>query len=337
MDLSKIRRISLEKWPTPLHQIPRYGKYINHNNLYIKRDDVSLTGLGGNKLRKLEYWLAEANYRDADIVLVAGGCQSNLVRLTAAACAKVGFKCLAVHNCKKPKEYKGNLLLDKLFGAEQIFLGDISEGKRDLYIIDKIKKLNQQNVKPYYINNEKIGSLGYIDCLLEIDKQEPTLKNLIIVGAMGITASGFIFANKLVDNKFKIHIISVEYKKEKLISILSEKIEYITNIIDNQKINSLDEKALSAKYNTRVYDDWMGKGWGIPTDESLISIIKLAQLEGIVIDHVYNAKTFAGLKGLVKRGIIKKEEPTCIIHTGGSPAVFGYNNLYNQMLDNSKA
>jgi D-cysteine desulfhydrase/L-cysteate sulfo-lyase len=337
MDFTNNKRINLEQWPTPLHTLPRYGKEINHEDLYIKRDDISLTGLGGNKLRKLEYWLAEADDRKADIILVAGGCQSNLVRLTAAACAKTGFKCLAIHNCEEPKEYNGNLLLDKMFGAKQIFLGDVSEKKRDFFVKNKIQELRNDKKIPYYINDEKIGSLGYIHCLLEIDKQKPNLKNLVIVGAMGITASGFIFANTLLNNKYNIYVISVEYKKEKLIKILSSKLTYLAKKVNEKNIDNVNEQSLMINYKTKVYDDWMGKGWGITSEESLESIVKLARLEGIIIDHVYNAKTFAGLEGLVKMGIIKKEEPTCIIHTGGSPTIFGYTGLYNEILNNSKA
>lgn len=336
MSLNDIKRISLEKWPTPLHQLPRYGHKIGHNSLYIKRDDVSLTGLGGNKLRKLEYWLAEAKDREVDMIVVAGGCQSNLVRLTAAACAKNGIECLAIHNGEKPEVFEGNLLLVKLFGAKQTFIGNVSEEERDIYVKDRIDKLTEEGLMTYYINEEEIGSLGYINCLLEIDKQMPKLKNLVLVGAMGITASGFIFANKMLDKKYKIHIISVEYKKEKLVKILGGKLKYISTKIDGRKMDEIDEIKLKNVFNTEVYDQWMGQGWGITTKDSLKAIIDLARLEGIIIEHVYNGKTFTGLKGLVDKGIINKDEPTCIIHTGGSPAVFGYHKLYNKVLGNFK-
>lgn len=335
MRFNDIKRISLENWPTPLHPLKRYGQEIGHNRLYIKRDDISLTGLGGNKLRKLEYWLAEAKEKEVDMVVVAGGCQSNLVRLTAAASAKVGVGCLAIHNGLEPKLYKGNLLLTKLFGAKQIFIGDVSEVKRDLYVKNKIESLSLKGLKTYYVNDQEIGSLGYIDCLLEINKQMPSLQNLVIVGAMGITASGFIYANKMLDKKFKIYVISVEYKKDKLIKLLSKKISYISKKLDDKNIKEVDEITLRNIFNTKIYDEWMGQGWGLTTKDSLEAIVDLAKLEGIVIDHVYNAKTFAGLRGLIEKKIISKNEPTCIVHTGGAPAVFGHLDIYNNLLDNS--
>ncbi|MFP4456425.1 MAG: 1-aminocyclopropane-1-carboxylate deaminase/D-cysteine desulfhydrase [Clostridia bacterium] len=334
MRFNDIKRINLENWPTPLHPLKRYGQKIGHNCLYIKRDDISLTGLGGNKLRKLEYWLAEAKKREADMIVVAGGCQSNLVRLTAAASAKVGFDCLAIHNGLEPKVFKGNLLLTKLFGAKQIFIGNVSEKKRDLYVKNKIESLSQEGLKTYCVNNQEIGSLGYIDCLLEMNKQMPSLQNLVIVGAMGITASGFIYANKMLNNKFKIYVISVEYKKDKLIKILSKKISYISKRLDDN-IKEVNEMTLRNIFNTKIFDQWMGQGWGLTTKDSLDAIADLAKLEGIVIDHIYNAKTFAGLRGLIEKKIINKNEPTCIVHTGGAPAIFGHLDIYNNLLDNS--
>lgn len=334
MSFNDIKRISLEKWPTPLHRLARYGDKIGHKALYIKRDDISLTGLGGNKLRKLEYWLAEAKEREVELVVVAGGCQSNLVRLTAAACAKTGIECLAIHNGEKPKIFEGNLLLVKLFGAKQIFIGNVSEAKRDVYVKDKIQELSADGLKSYYINEEEIGSLGYINCLLEIDNQMPELKDIVLVGAMGITASGFIYANKILAKKYNIHIISVEYKKEKLVRILGEKLEYISKKVYGVKIDEINALKLKNVFNAEVYDKWMGQGWGITTKNSLKAIIDLARLEGIIIEHVYNAKTFAGLNGLVDESVIKKDQPACIVHTGGAPAVFGYHSLYNKILDN---
>lgn len=333
VSFKSIEKINLEKWPTPMHEIPRYGKSINHNNLYVKRDDISLTGLGGNKLRSLEYWLAQSLAREADLVIVAGGCQSNLVRLTAAACAKVNLKCLAIHNCAKPKVLKGNVLLNKLFGAEQIFLGDVSEEDRDSYVSQKIQEYNECGIKTYYVNEEEIGSLGYLNCILEIDEQKPDLTHLVIVGAMGVTASGFVYGNKKLNKKYKIHVISVEYPKDKLVRILGEKLSYIERKLSGEEVINREEIDLIETYNTYVYDDWMGQGWGKPTDQSLKTIVQIARNEGIVLDHVYNAKTFTGLAGLIENNIIKKDEATCIVLTGGAPAIFGDHGVYNQILN----
>ncbi len=326
-------RVSLEAWPTPVHKLTRFGKLINHENLYVKRDDISLTGLGGNKLRKLEYWLGEAIERKVTKVIVAGGEQSNLVRLTAAACAKLGLDCIAVHNCEKPESYIGNMLLNKMFGAEQIFIGNVKEIERDAYVLKIMAELQASGETPYCINNEPIGLLGYTNCLIEINEQLPDAEHLIIVGAMGITASGFIYANDSLAKKFKIHVISAEYEKEELIEILSEKIALL-EAREGTKQRVFSESDLVNIYNTFVYDEYMGQGWGITTKESLETIKEMAQYEGIVLDHVYNAKTFTGLKGLVAQGIIKKDERTCIVHTGGAPAVFGHAQVY-QDLDNS--
>ncbi len=316
--------ILLDNWPTPIHRLKRFGQLIGHDNLFMKRDDISLVGLGGNKVRKLEYWLGEARARQCDIIVVAGEDQSNLVRLTAAACAKTGLECLAVHNSVQPDLFQGNALLNRLFKAKSVYLGEVSEEERHTAALDLLQKLQQEGRKPYYINQEFVGTLGYTQCVQELSEQNYQqnlkIKNIVIVGAMGITASGFIYGNSLLTNPFRIHVISVEFAKPKLDQIIAQKVEQLQTLTGRVSLhNYLDF--------TTTYDEYMGEGWGKPTDSSLQMIHTLAAAEGILIDHVYNAKTVDGLAGLVDKGIIKADESTCIIHTGGVPSLFGYAEL----------
>ena len=324
-------RVELDLWPTPIHKLKRYGDLIGLNNLYMKRDDISLVGLGGNKLRKLEFWLGDAIQKSCDTILVAGGAQSNLVRLTAAACAKIGLKCIAIHNSAKPENLQGNTLLNKLFAAESLYYGNISEEERSSKTQELFKDLVSQGFKPYIINDEFIGTLGYTECAEEIyyqnKNQNLNIKNIVIVGAMAFTSSGFIYGNNLLPKPFTTHVISVEYKKEKLDQLIQNKISQLKQLTGVKPLYDYQK-------NTYTYEEYMGEGWSIPTKPAMQQIYNLAKTEAIVVDHVYNAKTLAGLAGLVKRGILKKHEPTCIIHTGGSPSVFGYADLIAEFSNN---
>ncbi len=327
-DISKIK---LDQWPTPIQKLSRWGEIIGLRHLYCKRDDISLLGFGGNKLRKLEYWLAEALDEVADEIIVAGDLQSNMVRLTAAACAKAGLPCLAVHNSDEPAKYQGNLLLDKLFGAKQVFLGKVNEVERGQAVARMMEEKRSAGGRPYYINEEPVGNLGYINCLLEIDQSGLDFDDLIIVGAMGITASGFIYANKMLGNKYRIHCISVEFNRETLLDIFSERIGFIEKFLEDEELPQLTDELLLSRYNTVIYTDYMGEGWGKTTPESLETIVEVARAEGFFIDHVYNAKVFTGVKGLADRGILAPESRVCVVHTGGGPTAFGYADLYQEI------
>ena len=323
--LRKFPRLTLEQWPTPIHELTNYGILSGLEKLYIKRDDLNLYGFGGNKMRKMEYWLGEALANGCDVILVAGGIQSNLVRLTAAACAKVGIKCVVIHNGYEPAFYQGNALLNHLYGAECHFMGSIDEEARGDYTRHLADQLRQTGHKPYIINDEFVGTLGYTHCAQEIAQQSEErhlgIEHVVIVGAMGFTAAGFIYGNLLLAHPFKVHVISVEYPLVKLHDFLERNLKQLAELTGI--VPPVEYPVV-----TKLYDQWMGEGWGKTTEASLQAIRDLAANEGIIIDHVYNAKVFASLHGLVKQGAIKPTDPTCIIHTGGGPAFFGYAELF---------
>ena len=128
--LEHLPRIDLLDGPTPLQRMTRVEAHTSHQSLWVKRDDFMTLGLGGNKLRSLEYWIAEAARDSCDILVVAGAPESNQCRLTAATAAKLGMDCLILHGGNPPANEVGNLMLNRLLGAEIRFLGPVDEAER---------------------------------------------------------------------------------------------------------------------------------------------------------------------------------------------------------------
>ena len=328
MLFENIEKIRLLEGPTPLQKIPRFGASIHLPNLYIKRDDHMLLGLGGNKLRNLEFWLAEALKQKADLLVAAGGLQSNQCRLTAAAAAKVGMHCLLIHNDDQPAIPEGNGFLNYLLGAETIYLGKISEEERGKQVETILDHLKKQGRNPYLIGDIGLGALGYAKAAEELVEQslllEKPINHVIIVGAMCVTAGGFLYGTALCNAPYHVHVISVEYPMETMKST----IEKVWNkaIQQTGKIPELHYTAFSS-----FYDTYLGKEYAIPTEEAWKAMKSLAQMEGIFLEQVYAGKTCAGLIDLREKGILKREDRVCFIHTGGYGALFTQSEILPQL------
>jgi len=171
---NKFERISLGHFPTPIEPLENLSKNLNGPKIYIKRDDCTGLATGGNKTRKLEFLMPDALKNHADLVVTVGAVQSNHTRQTAAACAKLGLKCLIVLEQRvenAPESYmkSGNVFLDKIFGAEVIICPKGKDVREHAEGIMLERKNNGE--KPYYIpvgGSNRIGQLGYIECMREI-------------------------------------------------------------------------------------------------------------------------------------------------------------------------
>lgn len=315
-------RLSLGSFPTPLQHLPRLGAVLNHHALYIKRDDLSGLSLDGNKTRSLEYLLGDALRQGADTVVTAGGLQSNLCSLTAAACAKAGLRCVLVHNDDRPAVLEGNMLLNHLFGAVSVFIGKKSEEERAVDVDRQAAALRSGGARPYVIHNGAsvpMGALGYVSAALELQQQSLdtgcALRHVAIVGAMGGTASGFVFGASLLEEPFHVHVVSVEYSKAELRRRMSDLLSGIAELTGLRPRHDPWDVAT-------IHDEYLGGGYGVPTDESREALRLLPETEGIFLENVYTAKTAAGFIGLVRKGVISKDEDACFIHTGGMAALF---------------
>ncbi len=335
MNIKDLPRIELCNVKTPIEKLNNLSKEFK-NNIYIKRDDLLGIGLGGNKVRKLEYILGDALEKKADIVITSGGVQSNHVRLTVACANRVGIKTVAVLVGSEPSKYKGNTLLDKVLGAE-IHFADI-KNKEELSTGDLNRLLDEegerlvQEIKSKYEKEGKIvyvipgggkmppGIAGYINATSEIYSQLQELRincDYLVTGVgTSSTIASLIIGEKLYNTGIKPLGILVT----NTLGSAKAYAERIKTEIDgylkfyNWDLNiTLDD--------IKLFDAYTGEGYGIPSEDGLLAIKKLAQSEGLIVDHIYTGKAFAGLLDLSKKEFFE-DKNVLFLHTGGSPALF---------------
>lgn len=321
-ELGRYNKVELGVFPTPLHRLRGFEKKHRHNPIWIKRDDLSGLGLGGNKVRVLEYILGDALLKDSDTILVSGPLQSNMCTLTAAASRKLGLDCITIHNSETPKELKGNLVLNSILDIKSYYIGEKSIEQRQQFMEEVAIGLVKESKIPYSIENggsTTLGSLGYVWGAIEIYKQiiqeNLNIQHIFMPAGNGGTVAGLIAGAGLLGVPFHVHVISVEHSKEKLTKIIYDFVKEI-------EIELNLEIAGSLELIMTIYEDYMGEGWGMGTKESEAMIYNFAQLEGFYVEDVYTSKVMVGMVDLLEKQIIPENEGVCYWHTGGLPCLF---------------
>lgn len=315
-------RFRLATLPTPLERAQNLGRDLGVE-LLIKRDDVMELALGGNKVRKLEFIVADALARGADVLVTGGAMHSNHARLTAAAAMKAGLEAHLVLRPPGGGEIpQGNLLLDHLLGAGITYI----EGGEDLdeAMERVVRDLRARGRRPYTIpagGASEYGVLGYALAAIEILQQASAMGLrpgwVVHTTGTGATQAGLVLGMKILGAEgVRVVGISNGRKASELVS----------------RIHGLVERASSAfglgvrvsPEDVIVYDSYTFGGYGAISKEVVETMKYAARREGIILDPVYTAKGFYGLIDLVERGEIKKGETVVFIHTGGTPIVFQY-------------
>lgn len=316
---ANLPRYPLTDTYTPLDHLRNLGEFLDCPELFVKRDDAMPLGLGGNKLRSLEFWIGEAMTQGCDTLVVAGHPVSNQCRLTAAAAAKAGLRCVILHSDNPPPRIDGNLMLNYMFGAEISFLGPVDETRRAQLAQQKAEELRSDGAKPYVIGNPVLGAMGYVrgaqELLQQASENNLAFDHLILPGSMGPTEAGFLYG--LLDGGFagQVHIISVEYGRLEL----ANRIELIFN-----SVCDLLGKPDRAIEEIAVFDDrFLGEGYGKKTPQSEAAMELFARKEALLLDPIYTAKPFAASLALIEDGSIPRNSPICLLHTGGVPSLFG--------------
>ncbi|MGQ9617567.1 MAG: D-cysteine desulfhydrase family protein [Candidatus Aminicenantia bacterium] len=342
-DLRK-RKETLFSHPTPLEKMRNLSSLLGIE-IFIKREDLIGVGFGGNKIRKIEYLIADVKHKVADAILTWGGVQSNWCRAISSVCKIYGIEPDLVLFRRKnlPDEYDGNLYLEHIIeanieivdgeGKKLIKMNDIAE-----IIEEKVKNLEKMGKKTYIAPigaslpegsmEVSWGGISYIDCFYELMSQckELGFKPDWVVHATGSggTQAGLIAGSKLADSDVKIIGISVSDKSEEFKEIVKTILYNIQNYI--QVDLSLREEDII------IIDDYLGEGYGIVNKDIADCIRKVAELEGIFLDPVYTGKAMTGLVDLIKKGVIKRGENIIFIHTGGLPALFPYRREIGNLL-----
>jgi len=321
-------RFELLAAPTPLQRLHRIEATLAARPLHVKRDDLMGIGMGGNKLRSLEFWIGAARERNADVLLVAGGASSNQCRLTAAAAAIAGLDCIVFHNAGEGERSRQASFLNRVFGAEVRFLGDVGEQERAERVARAATELSRSGRSPYIVGDATVGALGYVLAAAELHEQswsgEADIRHVFLPGSMGTTEAGFIFGNALLGSPFEVHLVSVEYSRAELAA-------RVTRIYDDLRRHTGFDVPDMDRLPVRYHMDHLGAGYGLPTMASEQAILRFARTEGVVLEHVYTGKTFAAFLDLTQSDALPPGEAACVIHTGGTASLFSQFDLFRTL------
>ncbi len=309
-----IERIPLANLPTPIESLPRLSRILGGPQLFIKRDDLTGLGMGGNKTRKLEYLAADALSKDAKTLISTGAVQSNHCRQVAAAAAKLGLGCQLILAGEEPTEAQGNLLLDKLSGAQIFFT---SKANRDQELQERFTQADLSGLKPYLIpygGSNWIGALGYLNAMRELSEQGLEPDWIVFASSSGGTQAGLILGARLTGFKGKVLGISIEFKSE----------PYSVQIADlvNQTAKESEYDWSVTPEEVLINDAYCQAGYGVLTSAEIEAAQMLARTEGILLDPVYTGRAAAGLIDMIRKGFFEPEEKILFWHTGGTPALF---------------
>lgn len=322
--LDTYARVPLGFFPTPVEALPRLGAQLGVE-LSIKRDDYSGFGGGGNKVRKLEYLVAEALQQNAKVLITTGGHQSNHARMVAAAACKFGMRAVLVLRGNAPAEYQGNLLLDRLFGAEFEFLPPdeyftLIDGRMAAHA----EAARARGETPYVIplgGASGLGALGYVRAIDELAAQyeaagaKPPELIVLPVGSGG-TMAGIEVGLRRRWRGTKVLGVSVSRD--------SKWFQERVSAIANETAAMIDLKEKWSPDDIQVVDGYVGPGYGVPSEGSIRRIRQAAQSEGVLLDPVYTGKAMDGLAGSIDKGIVKRGSRILFIHCGGGPSLYPF-------------
>ena len=326
----KYPSVVLAHTPTPLEKLNNLSHRLNDVNIWIKRDDCTGLAMGGNKARQLEFYVGDAVSKGADTLLTTGAVQSNHVRMTIAAARKLGLDVevqLEKRVEGRRQEYydSGNPFLMKLMGARIHYypVGEDESGA-DKALYERAEQLRQEGKKPYVIplgtDHIPYGSLGYVKCaeeLLNQFQQDNTQVDAIVIASGSATThAGLLAGLRALDSQIPVHGFCVRRDQTSQAERVFEKAVKVADM--------LSKNDLISKSDILVDDRMLQPGYGQLNEQLLEAMQMMAESEGILLDPTYTGKSMAGLIHLVNSGQFKAGQNIVFLHTGGTPALFGY-------------
>jgi D-cysteine desulfhydrase family pyridoxal phosphate-dependent enzyme len=312
--MKTIPRLKFAHLPTPLEALPRLSETLAGPRLLVKRDDQTGLAFGGNKTRKLEFLVAEAQARGADTLITAGALQSNHCRQTAAAAARFGFACILVLVGKEPDQPSGNLVLDRLFGARIVWT---DKANRDAVLQQAFEGAQADGRKPYlvpYGGSNSTGALGYVFAVEELLAQGAAPDWIVFASSSAGTQSGLVLGARIFSFPGKVLGISVDEPQQALQAHVATLASETSARLGERIDFTPDEILVNADYCT--------SGYGILTDGEREAIRLFASREGLLLDPVYTGRAAAGMIDLIRKGFFRKDATVLFWNTGGQPAIF---------------
>ncbi|MGW5430933.1 pyridoxal-phosphate dependent enzyme [Streptomyces sp. NPDC004059] len=303
--------VSLGTFPTPVEPAPRLGAALGlgPEDLWIKRDDLTGLGGGGNKIRKLEWTVGAALAEGADTLVTMGAPQSNHARLTAAAAARLGLSAVLVLRGAPGTSRSGNLALDGLFGARIAWAGEVDQAGLDAAAAEVCARLRAGGARPALIpfgGSGVPGARGYVRCGEELDEQVPQLRTVVVALGSGGTMAGLVAALG-ADS-----VLGVD------VGALADPAAAVARFAAPLTPDEVTPEGL------RVRRDQVGAGYATLTEPVTEALRLAARTEGLVLDPIYTGRALAGLQAAVRDGDVRPGEKTVFVHTGGLPGLFGH-------------
>ena len=322
--IAVLPRLDIALKQTPLEEARNLTRVLGGPRIFVKRDDLTGVALGGNKLRNLEFRLAHAMKDEPDTVIVGLDLQSNSARQTVGACNKLGLRTILVLEGQRPNNVQGNLLVDYLLGAEVHFAADRLQQRA---MLDGLaEQVRGQGGRPHILNDNPMfdvaSAVAYLEVTLEVLEQldERELKpNYFYMSSSGKGSAGIILAQRLLGADFAMHSVCATdefHLPSRTAGIANETAATLgldISVSEDEVINTTD---------------FVGKGYGIPSEAGDEAVRLFARTEGIILDPIYTGKAAAGMIAHIREGRFSQDDVLVFVHTGGTPAIFTWNELW---------
>jgi D-cysteine desulfhydrase/L-cysteate sulfo-lyase len=325
MQIRELPRFRMAQLPTPLEEAPRLAAALGGPRIFFKRDDLTGAGLGGNKVRKLEFVIGRAMAEGADTLVVCGGFQSNLARIAAAMGNKAGMQVELVLG-GVPGERRvlsGNLLLDSLFGANVRLVDTVPRWEFGTTVEDVAAEVRSRGHRPFVMplgGSSPEGMAGYVyatlELLAQISEKKIAPSHLFVAVGSGGTYAGLVLGAKNLEAPYRVVGISVSRTTAFLRDKVGAEALAACRPLGLEQAPCADELIM--------HDEYIGAGYGEITEGCREAIALTAKTEGVILDPVYSGKCMHGLIDQVRKGAIGADQSVIFLHTGGWPAIFSY-------------
>ena len=326
--LSEMPRHPLAHLPTPVELMANLSSEIGKAKIYVKRDDCTGLALGGNKIRQLEYYVGAAEAKGADTLLITGAVQSNYVRSTVAAAAKRGMACHVQLEERVPDptdlyRTSGNVLLDELMGATVHYYPDgEDEAGADRRLGEIAAELRQQGRSPYIVplspGHPPLAALGYIDAakelLEQIEAMDVRVDRIFVASGSGNTHAGLLYGLRAYGSSIPVTGVCVRRSEDLQVPRLATRCDEIASLLEADNPVAAGDIV--------VDDHVLAPGYGRMNDAVSEAINLAARKEAILVDPVYTGRVLASLIAHARK--LSTAENLLFIHTGGTPAIFAY-------------
>ncbi len=312
--MKELARVTIAHLPTPVEELPRLTKALGGPKLLVKRDDQTGLAFGGNKTRKLEYLVAEAQSHGAKTLITAGAIQSNHCRQTVAAARRAGMDCILVLSGEAPEMPEANTYLDLLLGAELVWTSLEARGNTLNQTYQEAEAAGRYPFLIPYGGSSPVGAAAYAYAVRELMAQGVDADWIVFATSSGGTQAGMVAGKELFGFRGQVLGISIDEEAAKFRGMVTELAKDVTKLLDNAKDITIDD--------VLVNDDYLGGGYAVMGDAECEAIQLFARHEGLLVDPVYTGRAAAGMIDLIRKDFFKADETVLFWHTGGQPALF---------------